>query len=63
MKWATLEYRREQKYEKVRKWHRWFAWRPICLKQYCYWLVFIERRADPILWRQRKEIQYWYRDT
>lgn len=61
MKWASSQVRRAQEYERLKEWHLWYAWRPVCIGGYWYWLTFVGRRADPIHWKQRKEIRYWYR--
>jgi hypothetical protein len=62
VKWLSAKARQQKEYERVKEWHLWFAWRPICLGEYWYWLEFLNRRADPIHWRQTNSIQYWYKE-
>lgn len=39
------------------KWHKWFAWYPVKIGKYCYWLEFVERKAR--LYCDIKGIMFW----
>jgi len=44
MKWDCGE-TFEEKRERLRAWHRWFAWYPIKVADHdCRWLEFVERK-------------------
>lgn len=36
----------QDKIDRLGKWHRWFAWRPISFNGATVWLSFVERRVD-----------------
>ena len=36
-----------ERHERLEKWHRWFAWRPVRLgSRDCRWLEYIERKGN-----------------
>lgn len=50
------------------EWHEWFAWKPVRIKDYMYWLCFLNRRAkftyQTLLDQQKETIKngedfYW----
>lgn len=43
LKWQSLK----AKYETIRAWHRWFAWRPVRISDdELLWLEWVERKID-----------------
>lgn len=36
----------QSRHQRLKRWHRWFAWRPIRLYGECIWLEAVERRGQ-----------------
>ena len=54
MRWRIVT--PEEKVAKLEKWHRWFAWRPVIIGDYKYWLVSIYRRGE---YHVNREWSFW----
>lgn len=50
MKWKAGDKEAEKVVKKnaMRKWHSWFAWYPVEIKGYYYWLEQVERKWIPL---------------
>lgn len=48
MKWRnyTLDEQIDRINQKYDRWHKWFAWYPIAIDDYTYWLEFVYRRGS-----------------
>ncbi len=54
-----------EKRRRLSVWHKWFAWRPIRVKDHdCRWLEYIERRAEYLACGRMIMFDRWrYRDV
>lgn len=41
----------EERFNRLERWHRWFAWRPVIVAPHdCRWLEYVERKMTFFCW-------------
>ena len=60
MKWRYKT--SSDKYDRLSKWHLWFAWHPVFDNGKGYWLCWIERRCDSIFLSMGVYTSWYYRE-